>query len=198
MLYEVVDAKKMEEIIKVGKEIKAKYVPQNAEGKVWAHGLNFISREGETIKHFREAVSLVNSGAELSVAKDTQANKLGSIGLFIKGNCSLMVNGDCGSYTFEGKRYTKNLDNEFVIDYNELNDNNGYCEAFVAPTEIVGAFVNKARYDKFVSTTVESYIEAYGEEAGRDLYELEFQPMKNDFLSTFDAINEAGIPITFI
>lgn len=177
--------------------IKDRHVPTGTEDVVWVHGLNCINTSTSPVEHFNGIVEMLSSGREICCGKNgeetRQNHPLGTIGLYVKGACSLMANWDCGSFVVDGKRYTSD-ESVVVDDYSDFGDPSNtmsYSEAFVAPEEIVGAWVNRKAYDEYQATTEETYWDP-------DLYEIEYLPKKEAFMEALAAIESSGLEIRFV
>lgn len=185
------------EMVKRSRALKKEFAPVNTEDKIWVHGLNCINTTCRPKENFINFVSIVGTKNEVCCGKLGEESRfshpLGTIGLYVKGDCSLMANWDIDSFCVDGERHTV-CTNGIVKDYEELGDcenTMSYSEAFVRPKEIVGAFVFKKAYDEYMSTTKETFWD-------EDIYDLEFLPEKERFIECLEAIKEAGIPINFV
>jgi len=189
------------------KALKSRHVPRGTDGVVWAHGLNAVNRSQSPAVALEKLLTILGTGAEISCSKPGPESRLmngglGVIGVYVKGETSLMASVDCGSYTIDGKRYPSIREEFIVDDYEKLDDEySAYTEAFVAPQKIVGFWISKKAYENYV-TNFESgeaekvYKKRYGEN-WKVFFRFEYLKPREGFISCFNMLKDMGIPMTF-
>lgn len=129
------------------KEIKEAYRPdQTAQDAIWVHSCNI-----EGMEKVEEMIN-TNNSAEICVTK--KGERYGIMGVLVKGQVTLMANGDIGSkYDPVSKERSfeviGNWEKVIVKHYNDLTPkaDTSYTESFLIPKEIVGVWVWKEAYD---------------------------------------------------
>ena len=184
--------------------LKMRHIPKGTQNVIWVHGLNAINTSQSPATALKKLIAILGSDAEICCSKTgpefRKNGGLGPIGVYLKGATSLMASMDCGSYVIDGKRYTSINEKYIVDDYENLNDDLGYTEAFVAPESIVGFWVSGKMYETYV-TDFESgkaeaeYKRCFGED-WEDFYEFEYLEPRDGFIECIDMLKEMGIPMT--
>lgn len=189
------------------KQLKLRHAPKGTENVVWAHGLNAVNCSQSPAVALEKLLKILGTDSEISCAKPGPEARLmngglGKIGVYVKGTTSLMTTLDCGSNVIDGKRYTT-IKEDFIVDnYEDLSDEDtGYTEAFVAPTEIVGFWISKEAYVSYVEDfesgkAAESYKKSFGD-GWEDFYEFEYLEPREGFINCLNMLKDMGIPVTF-
>ena len=189
------------------KALKEKHVPTVSNNYVWAHGLNAVNRSQSPAVALEKLLKILGTGAEISAAKSGPENNefnggLGKIGVYVKGQTSLICKVDCGSTVVDGKRYPSLIaDKYFVNTPEEIGDQREYSEAFVAPEQIVGFWVSAKAYKNYLTdfesgVAAEKYKKSFGDHWER-LYDFEYLKPREGFINCLNMLKDMGIPMSF-